>query len=124
VPKIAPDVEVIDHSLTDERGQLVRIYAPECLGRQSEFVAYFDNGSDEKDRMPASYYAANGYTPVMLPEDGGQVNDKGDRLWKISRIEWQKRRDADAQRGFDLAHAAMEPGNEKYADGRLEQTTV
>lgn len=112
-PKIAPNVAVVDHSTTDERLMLVNQFAPDCVGNNSEFSAYFDDPS-----IPAEYYERRGYVPVTT-QGGAQVNHKGDRLWKRPRSVVQAEHDDAAERGMDLAASANEPGNEKYADGRL-----
>lgn len=115
-PKIAPKrITVTDFSATDERRELVSQFAPECVGPNAVFSAFFDDPA-----IPAEYYARRGYEAVTTPK-GEQVNHKGDRLWKRPRDVVAREKAASAQRGLGLASAAKTAGDEAYADGKLQE---
>ena len=115
-PKIAPKgITVTDFAATDERREYVAQYAPECVGPNAEFSAFFDDPA-----IPAEHYARRGYEAV-LNSKGEQVNHKGDRLWKRPRSIVAREKAASAQRGLDLASAAKTAGDEAYADGKLQE---
>ena len=117
--KEAPLVEVRDHSESDERGQIVRLYAPECLdnyerrnvqrGRviersrkpSNEFHAYFSDPA-----VPDSYYLRRGYEAVK-DEKGEHVTHKGDKLWRIKTAVVQKDFDRAAREGAELLQNAQ-----------------
>lgn len=119
--KIAP-VEMVDYSRTDERGELVRMYAPECIERKersvkrdhmgrvtsrtnvaiNEWHSYFGDPS-----VPDSFYLRRGYEAVK-DEKGTHVTHKGDKLWKIKTAVVQKDFDRAAQESKELLDAAQE----------------
>lgn len=115
-PKIAPqNISVTSTPATDERRELIAMYAPECAGPNAEFSSFYDDPT-----VPADYYKRRGYIPVTAP-GGEQVTHKGDRLWKRPRQNFAKEKAESAQRGIDLAQSAKTAGDEGYAEGRLQE---
>lgn len=65
---------------TNERSELLETYAPECLGEDSEYTAYWGDAAE-----PPARRKRMGYEPVPDPETNEQVTHNGDPLWKTLR---------------------------------------
>lgn len=89
--KPAPKAQVT-RIWTDEREGLINDYAPECVGRESEFTAYWADPTEPPQRRKRM-----GYEPVIDPDTNEQVTHNGDPLWKTPRENSTARIDRPAQ---------------------------
>jgi len=97
--KPAPKAEV-SRAWEDERSELVRVYAPECLGKESEFTAYWGDAAESPQRRKRM-----GYEPKIDPETNEQVTHNGDPLWRTSRENSASRIDRPARLSKEILTA-------------------
>ena len=77
----APEV-FVGSQLSDERGELVKLYCPEAATNNPTKHCYFGRARD------ADVDASKGYAPVMN-EHGVQVQHGGDPLWWIPQAQYE-----------------------------------
>ena len=94
--KPAPKATVVRGVWQSERDEAITEFAPDCIGKDSEFTAYWGDATEDPRRRKRL-----GYEPVT-DETGDQVIVNTSPLWKTSRENSTARIDAPAQMSKEI----------------------
>ena len=119
VPKALEQLEPL---WTDERKELIAVYAKDCLNRQKNGREVPDSSAatafwGDPD-IPSAQYRRLGYEPVVDPETKEQVTHRGDPLFRRARELTKKALDLPARHSAAMVEdAALAKEGEQTKEG-------